>query len=133
MSEETTGSELVDRLEAELRAQAADLTNPREGECLMCYVARLVDELGCDTSLRWAVKFRDARAPKATALERRLGQVGGFCDCEIFLNGFELARHLCRYEPEYDDLVPPEELPSCSGVRVNSTQPCRNWTRLRRW
>ena len=133
MSEDTTGRALVDLVEDELRAHSVALTSTRGNECLLCYVARLMDEFGCDTTLRWAMRFRDSRAPSATALERRLGQVGGFCDCEIFLNGFELARRLCRYDPETDELVGPEELPSCSGVRSSSTRPCSNWARRGRW
>jgi len=133
MSEETTSSALVSRVEDELRADSAALTDPRQGECLLCYLARLVNEFGCNGALRWAGHYRDRRAPLATALERRLGAVGGFCDCEVFLNGFMLAPHLCRYDPKSDELVGPEEPPSCSGARVNSTQPCGNWTRIRRW
>jgi hypothetical protein len=76
-------------------------------------------------------RFRDVRVPAATALERRLGAVGGFCDCEIFLNGYQFAGHLCRYEPETDELVAPKEPPPCSGVRARPTQPCTNWTRRR--
>jgi hypothetical protein len=97
-------------------------------------------EFGCDNQLRWAGRFRDLQAPRATGLEARLGRVGGFCDCEIFLNGFELAPELwVRPEPVEDDGIVfqgdphhPEPLPPCRGVRRGSTRGCTLWVRLRR-
>ena len=77
--------------ESWLRERAFGLTEPDGAECLFCFVARMLDEHGCDTTLRWALRFRDLRAPRATGLERRLSRMGGFCDCEIFLNGMTLA------------------------------------------
>jgi hypothetical protein len=79
---------------------------------------------GCDTTLRWAREFRDQRAPTATALERRLGDLGGFCDCEIFLNGWQ-PRDLVL--DENGEEVYPAVMPSCRGVRRGSTQPCSLW------
>jgi len=70
------------------------LLGPEPGECLLCYVHRMLVEFGCDCRLRFAAHYRDVRAPRATGLERRLGNSGGFCDCEIFLNGYDL-------HPEY--------------------------------
>ena len=86
--------DVISETEDELRRAAADLTAVRPAECLLCYVHRML-ELGC-TGLRWAQRYRDLRAPRATALERRLGQRGGFCDCEIFLNGYTLAHDPAR-------------------------------------
>ena len=77
---------LVTDTERELRILSTALTEPHERECLLCYVHRML-EYGC-TGLRWAVRYRDLRAPRATAMERRLGEKGGYCDCEIFLNGY---------------------------------------------
>lgn len=93
---------LVLSAESMLRDLAHGLTEPHKGECLFCFVARMVDEHGCDTTLRWATRYRDLRAPRATALERRLSQMGGFCDCEIFLNGMAPTSRL---------LPPPVQLP----------------------
>ncbi|MEZ5127877.1 MAG: DUF2695 domain-containing protein [Micropruina glycogenica] len=70
-------------------------------ECVLCYVYRMIGEFGCDCRLRFATHYRDVRAVP-TGLERRLGQTGGYCDCEIFLNGYELARSTV---PEVDDLA----------------------------
>ena len=123
-----TDAIIVD-LEEHLRRRARELVDPRDGECLLCFVARALHELGCDNTLRWATRYRDLRAPRATALEDRLAQVGGFCDCEIFLNGYVLAGR----DPWGDEPVEPTGPPACLGVRRGSTQPCATWTRLRRW
>jgi hypothetical protein len=130
---------LVTEAERELRILSSALTEPRTGECLLCYVHRMLEH-GC-TGLRWAVHYRDLRAPRVTGLERRLGNVGGYCDCEIFLNGYEPARDLWTPAREYDDedggtvyvdSEPPEQLPECRGARAGSTKGCSLWARLRR-
>ncbi|MCW2848532.1 MAG: hypothetical protein JWR90_2506 [Marmoricola sp.] len=114
-----------------VHTMAIELTHPHERECVICYVLRMLDEFGCDTTLRFARDYRDLRAPRATALEARLGSMGGFCDCEIFLNGMRRARHLRTYD-EYGDEVDGKPLPPCAGVRRGSTQGCAHWVRRRR-
>ena len=114
-----------------VRVLARVLTSPQPHECLLCYVLRMLNEFGCDTSLRFAVAYRDQKAPRATALEDRLGNMGGFCDCEIFLNGMRRARHLRTYD-EHGDEVAGEPMPACAQVRRGSTQGCSHWVRRRR-
>ena len=112
-------NELTIDKEAEelVRAVAASLTVPgRDGECLLCFVARMLDDFGCDTTLRFAKHYRDLRAPRATALEARLGRIGGFCDCEIFMNVMTLAEHHLKRD-ETGESRAPERLPICVGVR----------------
>ena len=129
---------LVTDTESELRALSSALTDLHKGECLLCYVHRMLP-LGC-VGLRWATRYRNLRAPRATALEGRLGQKGGFCDCEIFLNAFEPARELLTpdHEVESDGAIHhvdadwPEQMPACRGVRAGSTQGCTLWVRQRR-
>lgn len=131
----------IDETEHYLRALAAELTDPRPGECLLCYVYRMLEH-GC-TGLRWARLYRDLRAPRATALERRLGDRGGFCDCEIFLNGFDLRPEYLVPEREYVDAdgvvtstdpMYPSLMPACLGARRGSTRPCGLWAaRTRGW
>jgi hypothetical protein len=136
-----TTDAIVSEAEDLVRSLAAELTTPRVGECLLCFVRRQLDEFGCDCTLRFARRYRDAVAPRATALEHRLGQKGGFCDCEIFLNGYTLADKWWTPEREiqrdgFVELVkrePPETLPPCAQVRRASTRPCALWVRLRRW
>lgn len=105
---------------------------PAPNECLACFVARLLTDFGCDTTLRWAQRFRDLRSPTATGLERRLGSFGGYCDCEIFLNGYRLVRHLLVRDLATDELMAPGQPPVCAGVRSTSTRPCANWERRSR-
>jgi hypothetical protein len=52
------------------------LTPSEERECLHGYVARMLCEQGCDTSLRWARRYRVIRAHRITALKERLGRRG---------------------------------------------------------
>jgi hypothetical protein len=127
----TSTPQIVDEAEALLRQMAAGLTDPRESECLCCYVARLIDEFPCDGSPRLAFHYRDTTAPRATSLAARLSRIGAYCDCELFLNGYQ-----SRSDPGGDDLVSEDvvefcfdALPCCAGVRRGSVQPCRNWVR----
>ena len=131
-------TDVVVDTERELRLLSAELTDPHDNECLLCYVWRMLEH-GC-TGLRWATRYRDLRAPRATALERRLGEKGGYCDCEIFLNGYELAREhwtpAREYEQDgvlwYREEEPPEHAPPCRGVRAGATKGCALWVRIRR-
>lgn len=123
---------VADEAEHYLKILADPDSEPEQHECLTCYVARMLDAHGCDTTLRWAQHFRDTRVPAATGLERRLGSVGGFCDCEIFLNGYQLVRELMVRDVHTDELEPPALRPLCAGVRSTSAKPCVNWQRVPR-
>jgi hypothetical protein len=118
--------EIDQEAEAIVRALASQATEPHPGECLACYVARMLEDFGCDCTLRFARHYRDLRAPRASGLERRLGSMGGFCDCEIFLNGLRLFDHSWE-----DDRSGPPPLAPCRGVRRGSTRPCTLWARQR--
>jgi hypothetical protein len=110
--------------EGALREVLGELTDPHEGECLFCYVYRML-EFGClPDRLTWARRWRDLQAPRATALERRLEARGGFCDCEIFMNGWRPAR---MELDEHGDPVYPAVMPPCRGARRGSTRPCALW------
>jgi len=122
----------VEELEGELIILSELLTTPTKGECLFCYVFRMLNSHGCNGTLRWAARWRDLRAPRATAMERRLGSRGGHCDCEIFVNGWTASPTITTYDFETDDEVWPNPMPTCLGVRARSTQPCPLWTQTRR-
>jgi hypothetical protein len=119
----------VEELEVELIALSQLLTTPTQGECLFCYVFRMLNSHGCNGKLRWAARWRDLRAPRATALERRLGSRGGYCDCEIFMNGWTASSRITTYDFETDEEVWPSPMPVCLGVGPRSTQPCALWRR----
>lgn len=113
---------VVRAIETELRQLSVALTWPRSGECLACYLDRMMEH-GCSGRLQWAGRYRDLVAPRATALERRLGAMGGYCDCEVLMNAYVPLAGLA--EPG----VEPPVLGPCRGVRAGSTQPCALWTR----
>jgi hypothetical protein len=126
--------DFVDDLEQELRGLAQSLAEPHQAECLLCFTARAIREFDCDTTLRWATRFRQLRAPHAKALERRLGRIGGYCDCEIFLNGYQLRNEHLAVDPQTGEHLDPVELLPCLGVRRGSTQGCGLWERrFRGW
>jgi len=122
----------VEELENELVVLSALWTAPEEGECLFCYVFRMLTVHGCNNRLRWAARWRDLRAPRATALERRLGSRGGYCDCEIFMNGWTASPAITTWDPETEDEIWPDPMPKCQGVRPRSSQPCSHWQRMSR-
>lgn len=130
---------MIEELEAELRALAHNITEPHERECSLCYVLRMLNQFGC-TGLRWTNAYVRQRAPKVTGFQKRLGDRGGFCDCEIFLNAYRprpgvLIR--CRADCEDCDDGECERgsLPACRGARRGSTKPCELWVPRRslRW
>jgi hypothetical protein len=116
-------------LERDLREVSRQLTEPRERECLTCFVYRML-EFGC-TGLRWATRYRALRAPRATALEQRLMSKGAGCDCEIFYNAYTYRPPYLVYDHESGDHDFPEDPPECRGVGRGSTQPCELWVRRR--
>ena len=105
-----------------LQLVVAEVMAPHPAECVLCYVTRMLGEHGCDETLRWT-----------TALEGRMQAVGGFCDCEIFLNGYRLRREHLERDVHTDELCAPDHPPPCAGVgRMDSTKPCTVWERSRR-
>src|SRR3954451_23762716 len=80
--------------ERHVAAVAADLTTPDDGECVLCFVRAMLGVFGCDGTLRWVRRWRDLVRPGASGLERRMGARGGYCDCEVFWNGWDLRRDL---------------------------------------
>ncbi|MFT3799555.1 DUF2695 domain-containing protein [Microbacterium sp.] len=105
---------IVAEAESIIRNLVGELTAPRPRECLPCYLDRVLCDARCDHTLRLTGLYRDAVAPKATALEERMQSRGGFCDCEVLMN---------VYESKSDHVYP------CLGVRRGSTQPCGLWHR----
>lgn len=105
---------------------------PHPRECVLCYLARMLHDHDCDSTLRWTGRFRELRSPSATGLEERMRRTDGSCDCTIVARGYRLTReHLVR-DLATDELEPPERPPPCTGVgRLDSTRPCRVWERNR--
>lgn len=120
-----------------LRDAASALTTPQTGECLVCFVSRMVDDFGCNGTHRFTLRFRDLTAPAATALLERLARKGACCcDCEVIANAYVLVHEqFAGYDWGQDDpddqqaadVAVCEPLPPCRTVRRGSTQPCANW------
>ncbi len=101
---------------------------PAPGECLVCFLERMVSAYGCNNRLLFAQLWRDRMAPRATALERRLGAKGGYCDCEVLMNAYvRRDDYLRELAGDYD--APADDVPPCLGVSRGSSQPCGHWIR----
>lgn len=74
--------------EQHVRAVSEQLTRPARPECLLCYLNRLVQEFGCDGTLRWSKRWADSQPGGKRFSPKRLERGGGFCDCEVIMNVF---------------------------------------------
>lgn len=124
-------TEPVRTAEADLAALSDAATRPRPQECLFCFVDRMLTAFGCDKTLRWVRRWRELRLPRASGLERRLESRGGFCDCEVFLNGWTVRADLLVPD-EHGEGDWPAQRPPCAGVSARSSQPCSTWVPVRR-
>ena len=94
---------------------------PVEHECLACYLYRAVCAQGCDGTNLFLLSYRDASAPRATAIDRKMQLLGGFCDCEVLANAIRpITREAIQAVDNDENLV-------CKGVRRGTIQPCEHW------
>ncbi len=118
-----------DRWDEAQQRLAGDPDLPVEGECLVCFVARALVTHGCDGTVRWVHRYRDAGVPLATSGGARHLGVFAACDCALPQGAYVLAReHLVR-DLSTDETAAPDPLPGCHGVRPRSTRPCALWVR----
>lgn len=96
---------------------------PWPRECLACYVLRMLEH-GCN-GLKWSKAYRDLRAPRATALERKFPELGGTCDCEVMANVFRPNAELWEHNEAGE--IDEANIPHCLAVRLGSIQPCGLW------
>lgn len=115
--EQYTVTELEDALKVVKR-----LLPPRY-ECLACYLHRMLDH-GCN-GLKWCTTYRDLRAPRATAMERKFPALGGYCDCEVLANVFRINDELWPHAE--DGSVDDTYVPQCHKVRLGTIKPCELW------
>lgn len=133
---------ITERAERILHDVASTLMTPTAGECLVCFVARQIDEFGCNGTHRFVAQYRDRVAPRATALLARLSAMGACCcDCEMFMNTYEPAprpwtqAHESVDSDDFDEWAiakPPDKMPPCETTRRGSTSSCANWERVPR-
>lgn len=116
-----------------MAAVTDEIDVPHEGECLACYVTRMVEAHGCDLTLRWSRLFRDAVAPADARLEHRLEAGGGTCDCEVPIVVWTLAPPWATGPPFGEESLWPGSLPRCGGAATGSTAPCLLWEQADAW
>ncbi|MDC5695650.1 DUF2695 domain-containing protein [Intrasporangium calvum] len=100
---------------------------PLPGECLGCFVHRMVEEGGCSDGFGWVEHYRLVRARRAVTLTQRLTNQGCGCDCEVVSEVWEPSPELWSVDQHSGALVAPDGLPPCTKVRPGSTQPCTLW------
>lgn len=78
----------VQTLEYELAALSEELTAPTAGECLACYLERMLGQHGCTNdhrfTRRWAQSRR--RGTPDGLVRWAQGRGGCCCDCEVVYN-----------------------------------------------
>jgi hypothetical protein len=104
---------IVEEAEATVQRLSRQLTEPGERECLRCFLLRMINEFGCDSTHRWALRWQAEQAPRARGLVRRLEQLGGSCDCQVFYTIF----------PDYPPV--PALLPCAGMPQAGSAAPCQ--------
>lgn len=83
----------VQQAERVIRRLLVSAFGPRERECLPCYLQRVVAEYGCNGTLEWTHRWQEhqrARRIRTGGLTARLKSQGGFCDCEVLMNVYDL-------------------------------------------
>ncbi|WP_370876504.1 DUF2695 domain-containing protein [Amycolatopsis thermophila] len=98
-------------------------TEPQDGECLPCYVTRMLTDFGCDGTPRWTRHWRALRAPEVKTLDRTLRAIP--CDCGVpaALGGASPPAG-SHAPPVHGTPVAPGPPAPCRGVRRGSTKPC---------
>lgn len=77
----------LERVTPDRPAAAAAGDAPATGECLRCYVDRMVGSRGCDTSLRFTQRWlAESSFTNPQRLLRWFESSGGYCDCEVLMN-----------------------------------------------
>lgn len=121
-------------LTAALVEDFATLAAVAPGECLACYVARMLFRWGCDGSWRFVAHHEDVSGGPAVSEWPAWRRLGG-CDCAVYYVVFELVDDV--EEPgEYPGVGDPPvahpewswlSSPPCQGVAHGSQEPCGLW------
>jgi hypothetical protein len=78
---------VADEAEKYLRQLDAMTRDPQSGECLRCFVDRMVAAHGCDTSRRFTTRWlKAAGTADRDQVLRWFESRGGYCDCEVIMN-----------------------------------------------
>src|SRR4051812_8046515 len=87
----------ADEVEELVRQLAEGLIVARPGECLYCYLTRMLEAFGCDNTLRWSERWREQQQTAYRWLMTWLRKNGGYCDCEVLFNVFRDHRRSQRH------------------------------------
>ena len=118
-------------LEEFAAAMSERLAAPQPAECLPCFTARMLEDVGCNGTLHWAEVW-GARRPAAGGLLRRLQSRGGYCDCEVLGNVWRQAEDPLAFDEPAGDPLGAAERPACGGVGARSAESCPVWVPVRR-
>lgn len=109
------------------RIGAADDWEPAQGECVACFVSRMVRRCACTGTLVWAEHWKRVRSPGASALIGRLEREGGICDCALVSVLWAPSPDRWQWTGS-GELAAPDAVPACAGVRPRATRPCGLWS-----
>lgn len=84
-------------IETGLAELTDELTAVRLGECLACYLTRMVEQFGCHEH-RFTRRWEAAQSRRMPALVRWAESQGGFCDCEVMFNAFGRGRRSAKHQ-----------------------------------
>ena len=83
------------------------------GECMLCYVQRMILAHGCGGS-RWRARWRRRRRAVSAP------GTGYGCDCELFISRWQL-----RMDPQTG--APRWPVAGCAGAPADLQAPCAHW------
>lgn len=100
---------------------------PVQGECVACFVRRMVERCACTGTLIWAEHWKRVRSPSASAFIGRLERRGAVCDCALVSVLWTLSPEHWTFTTS-GELTAPDVAPACAGVRPRATGPCGLWS-----
>ncbi len=97
-----------------------DQRAPRRGECLYCYLSRVIETIGCEHTTKLTRRWIDAQPRSARWVLRWVEVQGAACDCEIIVSAFrddkKSARHRkVRCAASYGKAL--SEIGACQGAQ----------------
>lgn len=103
-------------------------SSPRAGECLACFLRRMLSDLDCVGTFAWSEHYGASRALRSGVLVDRLRERGALCDCALIDLVWSLTPAARVTDPLSRQLVIPDPPPECAGVSPSSLLPCTLWS-----
>ncbi len=75
-------------VDTQFRVLTNDVGRVEEGECLFCYLVRMLEMFGCSGSHNWTLRWCDAQRSSTGWVLPWLRRRHGYCDCEVIVNVF---------------------------------------------